>query len=287
MPAKRKSKPSKVLVAIASDLHTNSTIGLLPPRVSLDDGGEFRASREQRWLWSCWLKFWGKARAEAEAQGARLVAIINGDALDGDHHNTPQIVTRNPNDQILIGAAALAPVAEATEDRYFLRGTGAHAGPAAAFEEMLARDLDFLPDAYEHHARWHLYARFGGVTFDIKHHPESGSKYAWTRGNGATRVAAAVQHAYWEQGKEPPDLALRSHRHTFEDSGRFTRRTYACLLPPWQLPTEFAMRIGAGLPDKIEVGGMLFLCSRGNYEPELVTYRAPKGRPETLVEREV
>ena len=52
----------RTVVAIAGDLHVNSTVAVCPPVVMLDDGGEYRASKPQRWLWREWVKFWGAVR---------------------------------------------------------------------------------------------------------------------------------------------------------------------------------------------------------------------------------
>ena len=49
-----------IIVAIISDLHAGSTVGLCPPRFTLDDGGDYVSSPAQRWLWRNWNHFWAK-----------------------------------------------------------------------------------------------------------------------------------------------------------------------------------------------------------------------------------
>jgi len=44
-------KRDTVIVAVVADTHPNSTVGLCPPEVELDDGGTYHASKAQRWLW--------------------------------------------------------------------------------------------------------------------------------------------------------------------------------------------------------------------------------------------
>ena len=90
------------LVAIAGDLHTNSTLGVMPPTVRLDDGGEYRASPQQRWLWRHWVKSWAAVGEARDRHDARLVVILNGELADNNHHHTTQLVTRNPADQLNI-----------------------------------------------------------------------------------------------------------------------------------------------------------------------------------------
>ena len=48
-----------VVLAITSDHHTGSTLGLCPPEgVRLDDDGSYKPSRAQLWLWANWLDYW-------------------------------------------------------------------------------------------------------------------------------------------------------------------------------------------------------------------------------------
>ena len=63
-----KRKP--VLIANVGDLHCGGTTALAPERIQLDDGGEYRASKAQRWIWQCWEAYWARvqeAKAEANA----------------------------------------------------------------------------------------------------------------------------------------------------------------------------------------------------------------------------
>ena len=88
------------VLAVVSDLHTNSTIGLCPPRFPLDDGGEYVASKAQRWLWTNWQNYIANVSQTAQEYNCRIVTVFNGDLLDGDHHGTAQIITRNRNDML-------------------------------------------------------------------------------------------------------------------------------------------------------------------------------------------
>ena len=47
------------VIAIASDLHCGSTIGLCPDTgIELDDGGWYEPSNAQKWLWEEWQNHW-------------------------------------------------------------------------------------------------------------------------------------------------------------------------------------------------------------------------------------
>jgi hypothetical protein len=48
---------------------------------NLDDGGTYRSSKGQRWLWRCWLSFWKDVSTIAE--NATVWTVFNGDLVEG------------------------------------------------------------------------------------------------------------------------------------------------------------------------------------------------------------
>lgn len=79
-------------LAIVADTHAGSTVGLCPPRVTLDDGGECAPSKEQRRMWGWWLEYW----QEVKRRQGEVVAIFLGDMIEGDtKQRSTQVVTRN------------------------------------------------------------------------------------------------------------------------------------------------------------------------------------------------
>lgn len=270
------------LVAIVSDLHTNSTVGLSPPTVSLDDGGEYKHNAAQAWLWDKWRLFWDEIWQIGDREKLPVIAVLNGDALDGDHHNTPQIITRNPADQLAIAAAAIEPILRNASHLFVVRGTEAHVGKNAWLEEALAKDVGAIECPLGTHSWWHLLASFGGVTFDIAHHPESVSRVPRARGADANRIAADTIYEYASTGDPLPQVVIRSHAHGKRDSG-LNHPVRAFLTPPWQLTTAFGHRLGAG--GKVqEVGGLYFICRQGRYICDFITYRPGRAKPFVLGE---
>src|SRR5436305_14702313 len=120
-------------MAITSDHHAGSTIGLCPPRLLLDDGGEYLASKSQLWLWECWTAYWQQVEETRRANKAKLYAVFNGDLVDGNHHGTTQILSGNQNAQAAaVDAYLKIPLALKPNKLFFVRGTEAHAGPSAS-----------------------------------------------------------------------------------------------------------------------------------------------------------
>lgn len=269
---------SRELWAITSDLHCGSTLGLCPPEgVQLDDGGRYLPSKAQSALWECWLSYWAAVRLERKP-GDKLIVAWNGDVVDGSHHQTSQIVTTNlPATQHEIALAVMRPALDLAPDSVVLiRGTEAHVGGSAAYEERLARDIGAVPcpetGASSH---WHFQADSQGVLLDFAHHGRLGSR-PWTKMTGPGTLAAQIVMAAAKHRTQCPNVAIRSHYHQWADSAdNFATRVVQ--IAGWQLSTAFVHRIAAGaLP---EVGGILIGCEAGEYELQKVKFDWKRGAP--------
>lgn len=283
------------LIPVFSDLHVGSTVGLCPGRaIELDDGGTYTPNRAQRVLWDTWKDAWGIVKARSEELGWPVVTISNGDLVDGDHHNTHQLWSRDEMRMIDVAAEVLEPVIEVSDIMYFMRGTASHVGEQACLEEKVARDLyaggaPVRPSPAGNASWWHAFLEFNYVTFDIHHHPESGSMRPYTAGGDVNRISVILFYEYWKTRMAPPDIALRSHKHEFRDGGS-THPTRSFVTAPWQMMTAFGHRIALG--SKVpEVGLLLFYvypalsAETRRYFCEPITYR-PQRSPAHRVEIE-
>ena len=65
-------------VVVTSDHHIGSTVGLCPPEVYLDDGGEYKQTKLQAEAWKFWDKdFWPYVWKQAKSRkSVRAVAVI-------------------------------------------------------------------------------------------------------------------------------------------------------------------------------------------------------------------
>lgn len=277
---KKKGRP--VVIAVTSDHHAGSTVALCPPRISLDDGGEYVASKAQRWLWDCWLGFWQQAEARRAALGADLYTVFNGDFTDGDHHGTTQILSGNPTAQAAVVNAAMAPVLGLRpEQMFFVRGTEAHVGKSAAFEERIALGLqkDGRPVVGDRDTGtaswWHLRMEVQGVRLDFTHHGRTGQR-EHTRAGAASLHAHDILLSHVKAGDPYPHLCVRSHYHRFNDSWD------ACPVRvittgAWQLATAYVHKVAAD--SLADVGGLIITIQDGQYEVEKVLFRPSRGTP--------
>lgn len=279
---------SKSVVAIVSDLHTNSTLGLCPPRgIPLDDGGTYLPSGGQLWLWDRWEEYWDRV-AEVANRTARgkdrkpslghvpLVVVLNGDLTDGDHHGTAQIATRNMTTQLEAVMNCLFTMRNLQPDRiYVVRGTEAHVGKSGEYEEAIAQRIGAERDPSTGTAsRWHLRLNVEDVRFDIAHHGRMGTKRT-TRANSISDQAVQEIVAAREDGRVPAHLLIRSHRHLYADSYK-NYSVRAIQTPAWQMATSYVHRIDAGA--LAHVGGLIVECESGEYDVD-VTVSKPSPEP--------
>lgn len=248
-----------VTVVFIADLHIGSTLGLCPPVVDLDDRGSYRPSREQAWLWRAWGRFWERVE---EYRRGELWVVVLGDMIEGDHHGTPQIFTRNLLDQEKAAVKVLAPRFCGIDRWFAIRGSRAHDGLVGQVVESIGADLG-AEEINGLHSTYHLRFEAGGVVFDAKHVPRRKSNLIHTRGEACSREAFHVRYASFNSKHKPPDVVVRAHVHYFAQG--WCEDTYSCICPPWQLATAYVWGFGGG--DQIEPpGGLLFWCEDGHYQ---------------------
>lgn len=274
--------PRPILLAVVNDLHAGSTVALCPPVVTLDDGGEYRASKVQLWLWQCWGEYWRRVAERRDELGADLYVILNGDLVDGDHHKTTQIMSSNPNAQALALKAALEVPLALKPDRVFVvRGTDAHVGQSGSTEESIARGLrsdkrPVVPDPETGTASWfHLRMLVNGHRVDVAHHGRTGQR-AHTRAGAASLHAHDILMEHVKAGDPYPALCLRAHYHRFNDS-HDACPVRVVTVGAWQLGTSY---VHAKCTDSLaDVGGAIVVLKEGAKAPEVekVQFKVSRG----------
>lgn len=258
----KEKQDDKVALIGISDLHINCTVGLCAPSITLDDGGEYRASREQRQLWEWFLDFcdWAKN----ETRGYRRIGFINGDMGELDtKRRSVQIITANKSTIISMVLKTIEPFLSFLDRIIVIRGTPAHTGKGAWLEEAIANDLTIVIPSSKTKSHYQYRGVACGVRFDIAHHSSSSPILPWTRKSTATKLAVCTMYDYLMMNDLPPNVVVRSHNHTWVvDNHNYPIHAY--LLPAWTYPTEYWFRVGQynGLSD---IGGGIWLCENGEY----------------------
>ena len=249
-------KKRGIAVAVFSDLHVNSTVGLNPPDVELPEGQTVSQSVRGRWLWDNWLAYVDMVRRFSE--GRRLFAVCNGDLCDFNHkQRAPQYITTDKATALRMAVDALYPMLDLNPEKVFIvSGTEAHTGLNRWMERKVAADIGA---EYSETKR----VAFDGVAFDFQHEGEKSGR-SWTAQNAISRMAYEIVHNHVIRGEKPPMLAYRAHVHIPADSyDAFPTR--AIITPSFQLQTAYFKtlnRTGAILP----IGGHVVVCEDGKYE---------------------
>lgn len=269
-----------VVIGVVGDVHAGGATAICPPKISLDDGGDYVASRAQLWLWQCWGDFWKRVDHVRKQERAKLYQIYGGDLIEGSHHGTTQILSGNPNAQAAVVNACMAiPLALKPDKIFMVRGTEAHVGQSASAEERIADGLrrDKRPIVGDPETGtaswWHLRMEVSGLLIDVAHHGRTGHR-EHTRGNAANLHAHDILLSHIKTGDKVPDLCLRAHYHRFNDSFDMCP-VRVVTNGAWQLKTGFVHKIAA---DTIaDIGGLIVTIRDGKYSVEKVQFRASRG----------
>lgn len=263
------------VVAVISDMQVGGTTALCPPKWNLSEGGTFRASPAQMIMYRKWINSANNIKdlLTETRRRKRLVIVLNGEPIDGHHHDTPQVITKEPKEQINMAIALLdewMQIADYTPKRgdcmYLVRGTSAH--ERGEHIEQIGRDLDgVIPmrkdtSDLQKDGRYHfqkLRKTCNGVFFKIQHHGFGRGTRAWTSENSIQYALKSHYFTCLDYGKPIPDITACSHLHVYNHAryeGR-NKTMFGCTTPCWQLKTHYGNRVAA-LEDINTIGNIYF-----------------------------
>lgn len=259
---------SKILLAVVSDLHCGSTLGLSTPTFIRDDGETYVAGVAQNWLWHCWLDYWDTVKSRMK-RGDQLVVVVNGDVTDGpNHHGTNQTVSSSYADEIRLAKDVLRPaLALKPRNLFMVRGTPSHVGVASSSEETVAQILNATPDGPR--STWNMLPlELQGNLFHFYHHGKVGRTRA-TRNNPVINAARDHFLNALNAGQPYPHYVVKSHMHQYADShDAFLTR---CIQTPgWQLATAYIDKVVADMYALADIGGLLFHINNGTVDMEWI-----------------
>ena len=259
--------PSIEQIVVVSDLHVGSKVGLQPPIVYLSNDDEYHANPLQLEAWNFWEKDFWPFVWERGKKCKTTTVIVNGEGIDGDHHSTNLIWTRDIMEQATVAIEILEPVRKRANSFFVLRGTAAHVGSMGAADEHIAKKLKATaPGKQEGNRRsaYHLKLIRGGVLFDIAHHGPNPGRRMWTYGNELRSYCRTILLDCLVTKRRPPDAIIRSHIHhkVWETVRDYGHKCEAFLTPAWQWKTEFAHKV-VSHEDVSDVGGLIIDVADG------------------------
>lgn len=237
-----------VIVPIA-DLHVGSPFSICPPSWVLPDGStEFKPNELQRIIRAHWLECW--TRVAYLRRDARLIVMVVGDATEGIHHDTRQLITTRPEVQeemavsVLEEGLAAAGFNLSKGDKIeFITGTPAHDGlGSSSFERVARKVMDYGGDGRAASDSGDF--TVNGVRILVTHRPKtSPGAYQWTKGRSYQSWLQSIYLAELEARHMPPRYVISAHYHHFMPRDAYTSdghvATTGIMLPGWKLKDEF------------------------------------------------
>lgn len=253
------AKPLQALLVV-SDLHCGSTVGLCPPMCPLIDDGGWILNKIQNDLWDKWTLF--KRWSFDYLKGLRWGLVVNGDAIDGDHHKTPQLIHREPSVHARVAVEVLKPFAAKASAVYIVRGTKTHVGHTAEMGIGEALGAVAHPDTGQRAAH-HWLIRVNGCLCSFMHHIGPSVTKA-SRASQLSRELVEERNSCLDANKPPPSVVVRSHRHSY---GYYECANAKLITTPaWQALNDHGWKVaGSAIP---EYGGII-LDWRGTDRGEL------------------
>lgn len=202
--ASRANKPR--LMVVVSDLHCGSDVGLCCPDAPTKSGNTIGLGQNavQQWLWLCWQS--ALARVQEIVGNDPFVLVVNGDATEGTHRRTVEIVAATIEEHTEIARLCLEPLAQGASSIFVTKGTECH---TAGCETVLAQKLG----AQGAEARNKWLVRIAGTLVDIAHHMPCTSR-AYLEASAMGIVMGNARQNYMRNQHEIPSVFLRGHRHT-------------------------------------------------------------------------
>jgi len=251
---------------VVSDLHCGCRMGLYPcdtwEDLIMDGGATHKPSKFQVEVFAVWKKFWDDWVSEATRK-EDYVLVVNGDGVDGRHHNSVTQISQNMSDQKKIAEAVLGPILAKPKCKalYWIRGTEAHVGPSAEHEEDLAKSLGAIKNEEGQHSSYTMYLRLGGekgCLIHFAHHIAGTGRTHYE----SSAVMGEIGDMYVEAGRwgnSAVDILVRSHRHRYIEVRVPSRHGYTigCVTPGFQGPTPFSRKIAGGRQSEPQVGGIV------------------------------
>jgi hypothetical protein len=264
-----------ITLAIFSDAHTNSTVGLSMPSVELQEGDKVVAGSLRSWIFHSFMDLLEQIDKKKRGE---LYGVLNGDMIEVDaKHRTIQTLSRDVAEINRMATDLWEPFFQSAARVWVVRGTEAHVGANSQAEELLAANFDnTVKNEETGKATWaQLLLDVDGVRLDIMHHPSGGMGRAINSHGIADRLAVDTLFEYANAGEVIPNLVIRSHLHRYVDS-HDAYRVRAIITPALTFNTSYIFRIGVSRQN--DIGGLLIHCDGGEYEVEPLLYKAR--RPE-------
>ena len=238
-------KNKDVLQVVVSDFHSGSNHSLFPDRFWQGGRGNNHSPTSQQVQIRKQFELFAK-EVNIKRKGKKVRLIHNGDAIDGDHHQSGDVCTTNEVEQADIHIELMNELQKRInwqrgDEMYYTRGTPTHVHEKEDYiaEQMNAELHDLLK------------MKTNGAMSWFTHHGPAAGKGA-NEGNSVRNWLKNIHvDALRDEGKAP-DIVYTGHVHkpiysVYSARGRDYQyqNIHGIILPSWQGKTRYAWKVAA------------------------------------------
>lgn len=248
------------IICLLSDMHSGGTTALFPHYKKLPLGfWQFKNNRYTPSGNQCDLfDHYDKCVTELakRRKDKRLIIIHDGDAVDGDHHYTQQIVSQNMDEQVDVHLWLMNYLFKKTgyahnrgDKLYYISGTEAHTDDK---ESRIAKELNAEQNAAGEDVHDFLPIEICGRLLWFLHHG-AGAGRGYLEGDALRNWLKKI---YWERDnarKTIPDMIIMGHVHrpVYSSYVHNYKTIHGIILPAWQTKTRFGYMVAPTEVNKI------------------------------------
>jgi hypothetical protein len=244
------------LIVTISDMHSGSSVALFPNHFIQFKDNNHTPTSKQLAMYEHWVRCAeavGKARKDK-----RLVIVHNGDAIEGDHHDSPQNISRDPRDHVAVHIELMNGFKKMVDYRrgdklYYMSGTETHTGD---FEDDCAAQLGAEQTPEGLYVYDILELSINGRLLWWVHHGPTAGKGA-NKGNSLRNFLRNIFFDCVTENTNPPDVVITGHTHRpfyvpySQEYGNTWWVMHGIINPSWQMKTRYAYKIAPVEKNKI------------------------------------
>lgn len=237
------------LIAIHSDMHSGGTTSLFLNRFWQGQHQNHTPTDKQRAMYKHFVKCAEYARINRK--GKRLILVHNGDAVDGRHHDSRQIITYNKEEQKEIHIELMdtfmrrAKFSRKDGDKlFYISGTECH---TEDIENEIGKDLRAEKTSDGLFVFDHVEIEINGRLVWFVHHGKERGAGA-NEGNALRNWLRDIHFEAKKKGARSPDLVVTGHTHApaytvyvISDGDGF-HLMHGVICPSWQGKTRYAYK---------------------------------------------
>lgn len=249
MDALPMKKERDALIISLSDMHSGSDRALFPDWIvrkektaaNDDDPAGMVASARQIKIFKHFQ--YSAAEVKKRTGDKRLIVVHNGDATEGIHHGSIQIMSANPKDHVNIHIELMdyfldkiGFTRQRGDELHYVSGTQSH---TEDMEKGISDYYDYIDAGFHDELRM----KVNGRTVWYTHHGGAAGD-GQTEGDSYRNWLKRIYFNNLKSGAPQPDLIYTGHVHKpiYSSYVQDYHTIHGVILPSWQMKTRFAYR---------------------------------------------